>query len=106
MKGKKKQPARSSGSRSSRKTTTRKSSSSAKAGKSAAAPDSKKLNSSVRDEIVAIILVAVGIFFIIAFQTEAAGSIGLSLSHFFKGLFVLQRIYCRIILYYTAFCCS
>ena len=87
MKGKKKQPARSSGSRSSRKTTTRKSSSSAKAGKSAAAPDSKKLNSSVRDEIVAIILVAVGIFFIIAFQTEAAGSIGLSLSHFFKGLF-------------------
>ncbi len=87
MKGKKKQPARSSGSRSSRKTTARKSSSSAKAGKSAAAPDSKKLNSSVRDEIVAIILVAVGIFFIIAFQTEAAGSIGLSLSHFFKGLF-------------------
>ncbi len=87
MKGKKKQPARSSGSRSNRKTTTRKSSSSAKAGKSAAAPDSKKLNSSVRDEIVAIILVAVGIFFIIAFQTEAAGSIGLSLSHFFKGLF-------------------
>ena len=41
----------------------------------------------MRDEIVSIILIAVGIFFIIAFQTSAAGAIGMSLSHFFKGLF-------------------
>ncbi len=86
MKGTKKQPARSSGSRGSGKTTAKKKSSS-RTGKSSAASDSKKLNSSVRDEIVAIILVAIGVFFIIAFQTEAAGSVGLSLSHFFKGLF-------------------
>lgn len=41
----------------------------------------------VRDEIIAIILIALGIFLIIAFQTTAAGSAGLALSHFFKGLF-------------------
>lgn len=46
-----------------------------------------KLNSRVKDEIVAIILVAVGVFLAIAFQTTAAGSVGLGLSHFFKGLF-------------------
>lgn len=47
----------------------------------------RRTDSRVRDEIVSIILVAVGIFFIIAFQTSAAGAIGMSLSHFFKGLF-------------------
>ncbi len=46
-----------------------------------------KLNSRVKDEIVAIVLVAVGVFLAIAFQTAAAGTIGLGLSHFFKGLF-------------------
>lgn len=41
----------------------------------------------LRDEIVSLILVAVGVFLIIAFQTNAAGSAGLGLSHFFKGCF-------------------
>ncbi len=45
------------------------------------------LNERVRDEIVAIILVAVGLFLVVAFQTEAAGALGAGLSHFFKGLF-------------------
>ena len=41
----------------------------------------------LRDEIVSLILVAVGIFLIIAFLTNAAGAAGLGLSHFFKGCF-------------------
>ena len=55
--------------------------------KKAAETDERRIDSRVRDEIVSIILIAVGIFFIIAFQTSAAGAIGMSLSHFFKGLF-------------------
>ena len=55
--------------------------------KKAAEADERRIDSRVRDEIVSIILIAVGIFFIIAFQTSAAGAIGMSLSHFFKGLF-------------------
>ncbi len=55
--------------------------------KKAAETDERRIDSRVRDEIVSIILIAVGIFFIIAFQTSAAGTIGMSLSHFFKGLF-------------------
>ena len=47
----------------------------------------RKTDSRVKDEIVSIILFAVGIFLIIAFQTSAAGALGMSLSHFFKGLF-------------------
>jgi len=43
--------------------------------------------SRIRDEIVSIILIAIGIFLIVAFQTEAAGALGLGLSHFFKGCF-------------------
>lgn len=46
-----------------------------------------RINSRVKDEIVAIIIIAVGVFFIIAFQTAAAGAVGQSMSHFFKGLF-------------------
>ena len=91
MKGKKKQTTRSSskrnGSGSSRSAGRKSGTAAAKKGTTAAAADERKIKSSVKDEIVAIILVAVGVFFIIAFQTEAAGSVGLSLSHFFKGLF-------------------
>lgn len=45
------------------------------------------INSRVRDEIIAIIVIAVGIFLIIAFQTSVAGMVGKSLSEFFKGSF-------------------
>ncbi|MDO4546378.1 MAG: DNA translocase FtsK 4TM domain-containing protein, partial [Bacillota bacterium] len=41
----------------------------------------------LRDEIVSIVLIAVGVFLVVAFQTSAAGTIGTVLSQFFKGLF-------------------
>ena len=41
----------------------------------------------IRDEIIAIIVIAVGIFLVIALQTSAAGEIGRGLSEFFKGCF-------------------
>lgn len=90
MKEKRKQSAGTAANRRSggKKNTGRKTASSAAGNRAGAArPQQGKLDGSVRDEIVSIILVAIGIFFIIAFQTEAAGAIGLSLSHFFKGLF-------------------
>ena len=90
MKETKKQTRRSTAAGKGKKTQTRKTASSGKtraARAGAASSEALKREGGVRDEIVAIILVAVGIFFIIAFQTEAAGSVGLSLSHFFKGMF-------------------
>ena len=45
------------------------------------------LNSQVKDEITAVILIAVGVFMAVAFQTSAAGAVGTALSQFFKGCF-------------------
>ena len=92
MREKKKKPASSAAGKSrggGRASTGKRTSSAGKgAGRgAAAAAGEKKLSGGIKDEIVAIVLVAVGVFFIVAFQTEAAGSVGLSLSHFFKGLF-------------------
>lgn len=39
----------------------------------------------IKDEICAVVLIAVGIFLAIATQTAAAGAVGEGLSHFFKG---------------------
>lgn len=41
----------------------------------------------IRDEIIGVILVAVGAFFIVALQTKAAGVVGDGLSSFLKGVF-------------------
>lgn len=41
----------------------------------------------VRDEICAVLLIAVGIFLAIAIQTTAAGAVGEGLAHLFKGFF-------------------
>lgn len=53
------------------------------------APETKQggLNSRVKDEIISILMVALGIFLVIAFQTSAAGAVGMALSDFFKGCF-------------------
>lgn len=45
------------------------------------------VNGSVKDEIIAIIIIAIGIFLAIAFHTSVAGAVGTGLSQFFKGLF-------------------
>lgn len=59
-----------------------------KTAKSALQTDEKRgVNSRLKDEIIAIISIAIGIFFIIAFQTSAAGEIGRIFSEFFKGCF-------------------
>lgn len=41
----------------------------------------------IRDEIIGVVLVAVGIFLIVALQTHAAGIIGNGISSFLKGMF-------------------
>lgn len=41
----------------------------------------------IKDEIIAVIVIAVGIFMAIAFQTHAAGEFGRLLSDIFKGIF-------------------
>ncbi|MDO4746104.1 MAG: DNA translocase FtsK 4TM domain-containing protein, partial [Bacillota bacterium] len=46
-----------------------------------------KINSRVKDEIVAILTIALGAFLAIAFHTELAGEVGIALSQFFKGVF-------------------
>ena len=51
----------------------------------------------IRDEIISIIVIAVGIFLVIALQTSAAGELGRGLSEFFKGCFGLD-VYKRQIL--------
>ena len=49
--------------------------------------ESGRINSRVKDEIIAIIVIAVGIFLVIALQTSVAGMVGTGLSQFFKGCF-------------------
>ena len=51
------------------------------------AASENKMHGRLRDEIIAIIFIAIGIFLIIAFQTSAAGAVGTALSQFFKGVF-------------------
>lgn len=46
----------------------------------------KGMNPNVRDEICAVVLIAVGIFLAIAIQTSAAGAVGEELAHLFKGV--------------------
>lgn len=46
-----------------------------------------RVNGRVKDEIVAIIIIAVGVFLAVAFHTSVAGAVGTGLSQFFKGLF-------------------
>ena len=59
---------------------------SANASRSARAAESK-VNGRVKDEIVAILIIAVGVFLAIAFHTTLAGAVGDALSDVFKGLF-------------------
>lgn len=49
--------------------------------------EKSRINSRVKDEIIAIVVIAVGIFLIIALQTSVAGMVGMGLSQFFKGCF-------------------
>ncbi len=49
--------------------------------------EKRPMNPQVKDEICAVVVIAVGIFLAIAFQTHAAGAVGEALSDFFKGCF-------------------
>ena len=44
-------------------------------------------SSRLKDEIAAIIMLAVGVFFAVAMHTELAGQVGIIVSHFLKGMF-------------------
>ncbi|MEG0918452.1 MAG: DNA translocase FtsK 4TM domain-containing protein [Anaerovoracaceae bacterium] len=44
-------------------------------------------SSRLKDEIAAIIMLAIGVFFAIAMHTELAGQVGIIISHFLKGMF-------------------
>lgn len=50
-----------------------------------APPGDRGVHSNVRDEIWAVIIIALGVFLVVAFQTHAAGIVGEGLSTFFKG---------------------
>ena len=81
-----KKPGRPSGSRNNSKTgSSRKTASTRKS--RADSYERAEINSRVRDEIVAVLIIAAGVFLVVAFQTEAAGTFGNALSDFFKGCF-------------------
>lgn len=69
------------------KSTSANSSSSKKARKTQESQVRSKTGSRVRDEIWALIILALGVFLLIALQTNTAGEFGLILSNFFKGCF-------------------
>ncbi len=82
----KRKPGRTSGSRKTLKTSS--------SGRTASSQKKKndryereETNSRVKDEIVAVLITAVGVFLAIAFQTSAAGAFGTLFSEFFKGCF-------------------
>lgn len=45
----------------------------------------RTMDPAVKDEIWSIVIIALGAFLVVAFQTHAAGAVGEGLSHFFKG---------------------
>ena len=47
--------------------------------------EKKGMHPNVKDEIWAVIIIALGVFLVVAFQTHAAGAVGEGLSTFFKG---------------------
>ncbi|MBQ4595752.1 MAG: DNA translocase FtsK 4TM domain-containing protein, partial [Firmicutes bacterium] len=93
MSGTKRKPGRPPGSKNKNtksgakgKSSGRSSSTKSTASRSARASESK-VNGRVKDEIVAILIIAVGVFLAIAFHTTLAGAVGDALSDVFKGLF-------------------
>lgn len=50
-----------------------------------APPEDRGVHSNVKDEIWSVIIIALGVFLVVAFQTHAAGIAGEGLSIFFKG---------------------
>lgn len=84
----KKKPGRPAKSKENTKTSAKKSTKSNK-DTSAAAAATKKIatGNRVKDEIFSIIIIAVGIFFAVAMQTQAAGEFGLVIKNFFSGCF-------------------
>ncbi len=93
MSGTKRKPGRPPGSKNKNTKSSAKSKSSSRststkgtASRSAKASEGK-INSRVKDEIVAIIIIALGVFLAIAFHTTLAGAVGTALSDVFKGLF-------------------
>ena len=93
MSGTKRKPGRPPGSKNKNtkssakgKSSSRSSSAKGTASRSQRAKESK-VNSRVKDEIVAILIIALGIFLAIAFHTQVAGAVGIALSEVFKGLF-------------------
>ena len=61
--------------------------STSKSTKKTAEKEKRPMNPQVKDEICAVVVIAVGIFLAIAFQTQAAGAVGEALSGLFKGFF-------------------
>lgn len=49
--------------------------------------DKRPMNPNVKDDICGVVIIAVGIFLALAFQTHAAGEVGEALSDFFMGCF-------------------
>lgn len=47
--------------------------------------EKRGMHPNVKDEIWAVIIIALGVFLVVAFQTHAAGAVGEGLSAFFKG---------------------
>ncbi len=93
MSGTKRKPGRPPGSKNKNtksnakgKSSSRSNSAKSTASRSARAAESK-VNGRVKDEIVAILIIAVGVFLAIAFHTTLAGAVGTALSDVFKGLF-------------------
>lgn len=87
MADRKKNSGRSSGSKSKSRTKPQSRSGSAESGRRENGRSRSDVNSRIRDEIAAVIIIAVGVFLAVAFQTSAAGTLGNALSDFFKGCF-------------------
>lgn len=56
-----------------------------KSGKMQDSYNKRMMHPNVKDEIWAIVIIAAGVFLVVAFQTHAAGTVGKGLSSFFKG---------------------
>lgn len=90
MATKKRGPGRPPGSKNKKKSANSRSKSS---GKTAVSKSGYAVESRVKDEIAAVIILALGAFMAIAIQTKLAGAVGEKTGLFFKGLFGLGAVF-------------
>ena len=59
----------------------------------------QKNGNPIKNEIISIMIISIGIFILISLQTQSAGQIGKFVRQLLRGLFSLRHPFCLILLF-------